>query len=205
MMKKRNKIWAGLLISIILNSACGDSKKNYATVDIEDKTPIASEELSELAPDMTLNDLRSVLGVLEGNTDYDTFYKALKSADMIDKLDNLEDVTIFAPTNEAFNRITETKFAHLKTPDGRKEMRQLLQYHIVVKDEYDFENIVSTIKLNENILRLKTLNGGYIALTIENNEVYITDEIGFQSKITKPDQEAENGVVHGINAVLLAQ
>lgn len=204
MNKKTTITWITTGLLALLIAACGDSKKKNTQHIIEDKTPIAEEELTELAPDVTLNDAISILGVLQGNTDYDAFYKALKSADMIQKLNSTAAVTVFAPSNLAFNRIPEAKMAHLKTPQGEKEMQHLLRYHIV-EDEYDYKTLVSTVRLNENILRLKTLNGGYLALTMENNELLITDESGFQSKISKPDQEAENGVVHGIDAVLLAK
>lgn len=113
-------------------------------------------------------------------------------------------MTVFAPSNEAFDRIAEAKLANLKTPDGADKMKHLLNYHLV-GEEYDLETLVSTIRFNENILRLKTLNGGYIALTLEDGEVYITDETGFQSKLTISNLGAENGVVHGIESVLLPQ
>lgn len=204
-MKKTQKlVHTGILLASLGWLSCGDVEKKPANATIPDQTPVAAEALSDLAPDMTFNDNRSVLEVLRGNTDYDMFYKALKSADMVSKLDSSKVITIFAPTNIAFNRITEAKLAQLMSPDGKFEMTKLLQYHIV-EDEYDFETLESTIRLNENILRLKTLNGGYIALTIENDEVFITDETGFQSKIIRADEEAANGVVHGINAVLLAR
>lgn len=203
-MKRNIRIFTGLLTVLFLTSSCNKTKKSELSQSIDDKTPIVDEELSDLPPDMTFNDARSVLDVLGGITSFDTFHKSLRSTDMMQLLDSLDEVTVFAPTNEAFNRITESKLAHLQTPEGAQEMKQLLQYHLVA-DEYDFETLESTIRLNENMLRLETLNGDYIALSIENDEIYITDELGFQSKITNRDMEAENGVVHALNAVLLEQ
>ncbi|KPM32085.1 Fasciclin-like repeat protein [Croceitalea dokdonensis DOKDO 023] len=162
------------------------------------------EELLGLKPDFTLDDARSVLGILSGRTEFDTFHKSLKSAGMATKLDSIDELTVFAPTNEAFNRITEAKLANLQTPAGTDEMKHLLNYHLIV-EEYDLETLISTIRLNENILRLKTLNGGYVALTLEDGKVFINDETGFQSKLTIFDLEAKNGVVHGIESVLLPQ
>lgn len=198
------KTTMSLMMTCVLMTSFGQTKKNEETSSLDDKTPIVEKDLSELAPDMTLNDAPSVLEVLGSAAEFDMFHKALKSADMAKKLDNMKDMTLFAPINGAFDRITEAKLAHLKTPEGEQEMRHLLNYHLV-DDEYDFETLESTIHLNGDILRLKTLNGGYLALTVENGEIFITDETGFQSKIITPDIEAENGVVHALNAVLLAQ
>jgi uncharacterized surface protein with fasciclin (FAS1) repeats len=204
MTKILNTSWLTTVILVLLVTACGDNKKKKAVQSVMVKTPIVEEELSNLPPDMTLNEAISVLEILQGNTDYDTFYKGLKSAQIIQTLDSLDVVTIFAPSNIAFNRITEKKLTQLTTPEGKEEMQHILGYHIV-QDEYDYKTLLSTVRLNENVLRLKTLNGGYIALSIENDTLFITDETGFQSEITEPDQEAENGVIHGISALLLAQ
>ena len=184
--------------------SCNRTKKSEISQSVDNKTPIMEEELSNLEPDFTLDDTQSVLGILGGRTEFDTFHKSLKSAGMATKLDSMDELTVFAPTNEAFDRIAEAKLANLQTPDGAEEMKHLLNYHLI-GEEYDLETLISTIRLNENILRLKTFNGGYVALTLEDGEVYITDETGFQSKLTIPDLEAENGVVHGIESVLLPQ
>lgn len=195
-----NKLLIVVLIMLVVG--CKNSNNDVPATDTDDRTPIAREELSDLEPDTTLNDLTSVLEILEGSADYDAFHKALKSAQMVKTLDSIDDVTIFAPIS--LNRISDSQLAHLKTPSGREELRHLMQYHLV-EDEYDFDALKSTILINENILRLKTFNGGYIALIFENGNILITDELGYQSKIVKPDQEAENGVVHGISEVLVPQ
>lgn len=204
MNKKFSKSLLGLMILSLLVISCNRTKKSEISQSVDDKTPIMEEEFSDLEPDFTLDDARSVLGILSGRTDFDTFHKSLKSAEMARKLDSIDELTVFAPTNEAFDRLTEDKLANLQSPDGADKMKHLLNYHLV-GEEYDLETLISTIRLNGNILRLKTLNGGYVALTLENGEIYITDETGFQSKLAIPNLEAENGVVHGIESVLLPQ
>ena len=191
-----------LLNTVLLLYACNDNKKSTLTTD--DKTPVAEEELYDIDSEMTFNDVRSVLEILKGSTDYDTFHKSLKSAEMISSLDSLTQITVFAPINGGFNRISDSKLAQLQTAGGRDEMRNLLNYHIVA-EEYDFDTLKSTIKFNNDVFRLKTFNGSLIALTIDNGNILITDESGHQSKIIRPDLEAENGVVHVIDAVLITK
>lgn len=203
-MKKHIYNTIAVAFSALLFMGCGETKTKRERI-LEDKTPIANKELSDLAPDATLKDLTSVLEVIWDNTEFDTFNTTLKSADLIAQIDSTDVITIFAPVNGAFNRITENKLNHLLTPDGKEEMIHLLKYHMVSGDEYDYGTLTSTVKLNDGILRLQTLNGGYIALSLEGEELYITDETGFQSKVIMPDMEASNGVVHGIEAVLLPQ
>lgn len=189
---------------MLLFVGCGETKSKREKI-LEDKTPVADKELSELAPDATLKDLTSVLAVIWDNREFDTFNTTLKSADLIAQIDSTDVITIFAPVNGGFGRITEDKLNHLLTPDGKEELVHVLKYHMVVGDEYDYNTLTSTVKSNDGMLRLQTLNGGYIALSLEGEELYITDETGFQSKVVMPDLEASNGVVHGIEAVLLPQ
>jgi uncharacterized surface protein with fasciclin (FAS1) repeats len=67
------------------------------------------------------------------------------------------------------------------------------------------EIVVSGIRLKGGVLRLDTLQGGFIALTPAGNTIYITDELRKLSKVVETNMEAENGVVHGIDTLLLPQ
>ncbi len=169
-----------------------------------ESTPVAEEELSDLPPDFILSDARSVLEIIRDNVDYDRFNKSLRSTEMIEKLGSLEEMTVFAPQNGAFDSMREDHLNHLLTPSGEEEMQKILLYHIV-PEEYDRATLVSSIRLNEGILRLQTLQGGYVALTLAGDTIYITDELGQRSKVNMPDMPAENGVVHGIDKLLFPQ
>ncbi|NHF61034.1 fasciclin domain-containing protein [Flavobacteriaceae bacterium TP-CH-4] len=193
-----------VLLILIFLLGCGESQQKQRPESISDQTPILNEELVDTPPDMTLNDIRSVLDIIRGNTEFDSFDKALVSAEMISIIDSIDDVTIFAPVNEAFNLLSDDKQAQLKSPDGNENMTHILKYHMV-EDEYDLATLRSTVVLKEGTLRLKTFNGGYIALQLKNDTLVITDELSMETRIILGDQEASNGVVHGIEKILLPQ
>jgi len=167
--------------------------------------PVLKEEWKENMNDWSESDDRSTTkATLSNSTNFDSFVKALRSADMYIGLDELEEATVFAPTNSAFRKLDDSKLAELKTPSNKGRMSEILNYHIV-PEEYDKKTLLSTIRLNEGILRLKTVQGSYIALSIQDNELLISDEMGEVSKVSMPDIETSNGVIHGIDDVLMPQ
>ncbi|MFS4418247.1 fasciclin domain-containing protein [Maribacter sp. 2307ULW6-5] len=172
--------------------------------DIPENTPILEEERRDLPPDFTFNDARSVLDIMQHARFYDAFVKALYSTEMAQRLDSVDAVTIFAPGNDAFDQLDDAALAQLKTPAGAAEMQEILSYHLV-PEVYDRATLVSTIRLNEGVLRLRTLQGGYLALTLLGDQLYITDERGERSKINLANEKAENGVVHGVDKILFPQ
>lgn len=180
-------------------------KEDNRIEKIEDRTPVLKEEWKENMNDWTEGDDRSTLKAnISNNTDFDSFVKALRSADMYIVLDELEEATIFTPTKSAFDKMHDSYLAELKTPGKEERMTEILNYHIV-PEAYDKHTLLSTIRLNEDILRLQTLQGGYLAMHIQEGQLIITDEMGHISKVSVPDIEALNGVVHGIDDLLMPQ
>gem|GEM_PF-3005918 len=190
---------------IVFQSAVWAQQPDEESYQIPEYTPVVKQELSNLPPDFIYRDARSVLDKIGGIVDFDTFDKSLRSIEMGDTLKNIENLTIFAPTNIAFNRLSESELSDLQTPAGAEKMQKILSYHIVPK-EYDRPTLVSTIRLNEGVLRLKTLQGGYIALTLSENDVlHITDELGTRSTVELPNIQGNDGVIYGIGYLLMPQ
>ncbi|MFD0860604.1 fasciclin domain-containing protein [Sungkyunkwania multivorans] len=204
MMKKIKFEILLLTIAAILMIACGGEKKKEISPTLDNQTPVASKDLRDLAPDTTFDEVRPLVEIINDNAEFNTLNKLLRASGVYEKVETADDITIFAPINNAFSRLTDAKLAHLKTPQGMEETINILQYHIV-KDEFDHATLESAIEANRNALRLKTLNGGYISLSLIDGEMYITDENALQSKIVMPDEEASNGVLHGIDGILLPQ
>lgn len=191
---------AYLLVLLLLSSvSCKNSSKN------KDQTPVANKPLDEIAPDATFYDIKTIFDVIESDPNYNSVMKLANIAVMIDTLKTLRDVTLFAPTNAAINRLPDEKYAELKLPQNLNKLQEILKYHIV-QGERDIATIVSTLKAKETPLRLKTLQGAYISLTIDaNDNILITDENSNTTAIIEPDIEASNGVIHGISHLLIPQ
>jgi uncharacterized surface protein with fasciclin (FAS1) repeats len=109
---------------------------------------------------------------------------ALTATNLVTTVDDLSDVTIFAPTNGAFQAIGSA-LGTLNT----STLASILEYHVV-------QGVVgySTILSNTT---LKTVNGANLTITLEGGSVYVNS-----AKVVIPNVLVANGVVHVIDEVL---
>ena len=118
---------------------------------------------------------------------FSTLLKAAEVAGLVDTLSSGGPFTIFAPTDDAFSKVpSETLNALLKDPE---KLKGILLYHGV-------DGKVMSTDLS-GIMKVKTLQGQEI--TIDASEgVKVND-----ATVIKADIEAENGVIHVIDKVIL--
>jgi len=99
-------------------------------------------------------------------------------------------LTVFAPTNAAFDALPNGTLQKLLDPANIKDLQQVLQYHV-----HPGEVVSADLKSGEQV---STLEGSKLNITINNSTVKVNN-----ATVTKADQFAINGVVHVIDAVLL--
>jgi uncharacterized surface protein with fasciclin (FAS1) repeats len=131
----------------------------------------------------------TVVDIMVHSADNSILETAVIAADLVDALSAEGPFTVFAPTDEAFGNLPEgTLETLLEDPTG--ELAQILLYH------------VAGVKALSNELsdgqEVMTLNGKTVTVELMDGHVYING-----AKVTMADIEADNGVVHVINAVLL--
>ena len=122
---------------------------------------------------------------------FQIFTKAIANAGLEEALKEMGPYTIFAPTDQAFAKIPKNKLDDLLKPENKKRLQTLLRNHIVPG------------KLTAN--KLKTLSETKSA---KGEELKIEAREGLwinQSRVVSPDLEASNGVLHGIDTVLMPQ
>jgi len=195
-----------LLVSLafITLTSCHWHTTDDASNPAKNRIPVFKEEWSDLPSDVDFRNAVSVINVIETETMLDSYYKLLQAAYLTDKLKGLQNVTVFAPTNEAINDLTEDRRLELMHPTRINDLKHLLNYH-VVKNAYDYNALLLTIRQKKNSLKLETLNNRFIAFSADDDHIYLTDESGNQSYISQSDLKAENGVVHGITNLLQPQ
>ncbi|KAH8748595.1 FAS1 domain-containing protein [Hyaloscypha finlandica] len=109
---------------------------------------------------------------------------ALTQANLVSTVDSLHDVTIFAPSNAAFQAIGSA-VGTLSTA----QLAQILEYHV----------INGTVGYSSSLTNstLMTVSGGSVTITVENGTVYVNS-----ARVIVPDVLVANGVVHVIDGVL---
>ncbi|KAH9822843.1 TGF beta induced protein ig-h3 precursor [Teratosphaeria destructans] len=130
---------------------------------------------------LTLPPNVSTTGVDAGLT---AFLGAANAANLTDTLDTAPDLTIFAPTNAAFEAIG-SGLANLSTAD----LTSILEYH-VLNGTVAYSSLLSNTTVT-------TLAGGTLTVTIEDGAVFVN-----AARVVNADILLSNGVLHVLDSVL---
>ncbi|MDZ7634599.1 MAG: fasciclin domain-containing protein [Bacteroidales bacterium] len=127
---------------------------------------------------------------------------AVKAADLVTTLKSAGPFTVFAPTNEAFNKLPEGTVANLLKPENKAQLAKILTYH-VVSGNLDATAVLDAIKKGNGKVVLTTVSGGMLTASLDMGKVKLTDESGNSAYVIVADLKGSNGVIHVIYAVVL--
>jgi uncharacterized surface protein with fasciclin (FAS1) repeats len=131
----------------------------------------------------------TVVDIIVESDVHETLEAAVIAAGLADDLSGEGPFTVFAPTDDAFAALPDgTVEALLKDPEG--DLKDILLYHVVKGKALSGD-------LSDGQM-IATLNGKEVEVRIKNDTVYINNAM-----VTVADLEADNGVVHVIDAVLI--
>jgi uncharacterized surface protein with fasciclin (FAS1) repeats len=136
--------------------------------------------------------------------DHTTLVAAVKAAGLVDTLQGPGPFTVFAPTNEAFDRLPKGTVANLIKPENKATLTGILTYH-VVPGRYTAEDLMKMAKDGGGRVSLKTVDGEMLTITPGNGGkgLYVDDTKGNAAHITIADVMQSNGVIHVVDKVLM--
>jgi uncharacterized surface protein with fasciclin (FAS1) repeats len=134
--------------------------------------------------------------------DHTTLVAAVKAAGLVETLSGAGPFTVFAPTNEAFDKLPKGTVEMLLKPENKSALTSVLTYH-VVPGRISSQALISMIKKNGGSYKAKTVQGGEIIFMQKGKNIFLTDEKGGMSKVTIADVNQSNGVIHVINTVVM--
>ena len=134
--------------------------------------------------------------------DHTTLVAAVKAAGLVETLSSAGPFTVFAPTNEAFDKLPAGTVATLVKPENKATLTKILTYH-VVSGKLSAEDLMAKVKAGKGSAELKTVQGGALTVMQQGKKLYLVDEKGGKSWITIADVFQSNGVIHVVNTVLM--
>jgi uncharacterized surface protein with fasciclin (FAS1) repeats len=134
--------------------------------------------------------------------DHTTLVAAVKAAGLVETLSGKGPFTVFAPTNEAFNRLPKGTVESLLKPENKKMLQSILTYHVIA-GKMSFNDIGKAIGAGKGKAELTTVQGGKLIAMLDGKNIVLMDEKGNKSTITIPNVNQSNGVIHVVNAVLM--
>jgi uncharacterized surface protein with fasciclin (FAS1) repeats len=133
--------------------------------------------------------------------DHTTLVAAVKAAGLVDTLNSAGPFTVFAPTNEAFDKLPAGTVDTLVKPENKATLTKILTYH-VVSGKYNAKKLEQMIKKGNGKAILKTVQGEDLTLSMSGNNIVMTDAKGGTSTVKISDVYQSNGVIHVVDSVL---
>ena len=133
---------------------------------------------------------KNIVETATANTDFDTLVDALVAAGLDQTLGNEQELyTVFAPTDAAFAKLDAEYLENLVNNDTAT-LSKILTYHVL-------SSKVMSTDLSDG-MRVETVQGKYITIKIEGENVYVDDAM-----VTTTDIECSNGIIHIIDTVVV--
>ena len=134
--------------------------------------------------------------------DHTTLVTAVKAAGLVDTLEQPGPYTVFAPTNEAFDKLPAGTVDTLLKPENKDQLVKILTYH-VVPGKFTSKDIAKLIKAGGGKAEIKTVQGETLTATMQDGKLILTDQKGGTSTVTIPNVIQSNGVIHVVDTVLM--
>ncbi|MBR0938973.1 fasciclin domain-containing protein [Bradyrhizobium jicamae] len=138
---------------------------------------------------------RNIVENAAKSKDHTTLVAAVKAAGLVDTLSGPGPFTVFAPTNEAFDKLPKGMVQTLVKPENRATLTKILTYHVV-------PGKLDASQLSDG-QRLTTVEGESLTVKKMGGKVMIVDAKGNASTVTIADVSQSNGVIHVVNSVLM--
>ncbi|MEP5545991.1 fasciclin domain-containing protein, partial [Maribacter dokdonensis] len=210
-MKTRNiKNFALMTFAVFAFASCNDQKKKDADKKaMEEK--VAMEEAEMKVEETRMQEeakkkemmATSIAAVASKNEELSTLVSALKAADLDQMLSEPGSYTVFAPSNNAFEKLPKKmSIAELGKPENKEMLTQVLQYHLV-SGEITSDKLVEAINGANGKYTFTTVGGKDLTASLKGDKINLKDEKGNRTEIVLGNVEASNGVVHVINDVLI--
>jgi len=157
----------------------------------KDKAPATGEGKEKAAAEKTVTapeDGTIAAAVRDGAT-FSILNKALQVTGLDATLGTKGTYTVFAPTDEAFSKLPAGALDKLMLPENNEKLRSLLLYHVLPGN-------FSLADLKDG--EIKTMNGEKVEIDIKSDTKEVED-----SKISKADVVATNGIIHSVDKVMV--
>jgi transforming growth factor-beta-induced protein len=136
----------------------------------------------------------SIAEIASDNADFSILVEALVKADLVTTLSSAGTFTVFAPDNDAFNALFTTLGVSGIADIPADQLKPILLYHVLG------EKLSSSMITDGYYSSLSPAQGRTVSMYIGTADGM---SINGAAKVTDANIEASNGVIHGIDAVIL--
>ena len=133
---------------------------------------------------------KDIVDVAIGAPQFSTLVAAVQAADLVDTLKGAGPFTVFAPTNDAFAKLPAGTVENLLKPENKAQLVAMLTYHV----------------LPGKVMAADVADAQVTPATVQGATVAVDGRSGVKvnnATVISADIAASNGVIHGIDTVLM--
>lgn len=130
--------------------------------------------------------MANIVEIAVGNDSFKTLVAAVQAADLVEALQSPGPFTVFAPVDAAFEKLPPGTVQTLV--QNPPQLARILKYHVAA-GKYTKADL-------EGMAEVMSLEGTPIRLNMQSNEVK-------NATVLTADVEADNGIIHVIDNVIL--
>jgi len=183
----KQKSFFSILALLVLFCACNQDQQATQSTSSGDEVETSTLKGQSAVVDETSE--KHILSIALSSDDHTTLVKAVQAAEMEDVLTNAGPLTVFAPTNEAFDKLPDGTLEDLLKPENKEVLANIITFH-AAPGNYGPNNI-------KGVMGIGQATGD----RVEVNEVDGTTTVNGAKVLASV--KASNGYVHVIDEVLL--
>ena len=134
--------------------------------------------------------------------DHTTLVAAVKAGGLVDTLQGPGPFTVFAPTNEAFEKLPPGTVETLVKPENKSMLVKILTYH-VGPGRYTAADLRRLVKEGHGEATLKTVQGDPLMISENGRHLFVRGEQSGVAEVSISNVMQSNGVIHVVSSVLL--
>ena len=173
------------VIVALLSTSC-ENNKGGQQLTANTSRPAMKGGQASVVDDLSA---RNIVQIAASSDDHTTLVAAVQAAGMADVLANPGPLTVFAPTNAAFDKLPAGTVEDLLKPENKKTLMRIITFH-AAPGTYKLKDLKDGVTIGQ-------ATGDNVTIEVIDEVIYVNG-----AKVLGT-VAASNGVVHVIDAVLL--
>jgi len=186
----KKRIIVLLIIIIVIISALAFGAYKIVSMNPEQSTTSTS------VADQNKEPTDSLASIISSSNDLNDFEKQIKAVGLYSDLEGTTPYTVFAFTGNGYKSADQSVKDLFKQTDTELT-KNVVNYHIA-SGKIEPDSMVDGLKI-------KTMNGSEVVVSVVEKNIYIMDMKGDKWKVTEAGISAKNGTIYKVEGILVPQ
>ncbi|QBK29947.1 fasciclin domain-containing protein [Roseitalea porphyridii] len=138
----------------------------------------------------------NIVEVAQGAGTFNTLLAAAEAAGLAGALVEGDNLTVFAPTDDAFAALPEGTVESLLQPENKDQLAAILSYHVLPRE-------LASNQLPGRQIHIRTIKSGGDRLLAIEKDAHTGAVVVDGANVVSADIRADNGIIHVIDKVML--